>query len=590
MSGSATIASQKPYKAVAKTYLPSAVLVVLAGVVVGAAGLLLTPAMFAAAVVGSILMAIALAKTEFALALLVIVAPLTNASVNLGPIPLNAVTICSGLAIISYAIHNLGKKTDAKPMPFTWSFIAFLFVCTVSMVVAPSIVDSLAVIIRFAGYFLMIFVIGRSIRTRNTLTWILVLMVVAGALTGLYGLYQYFFAPQTAKIGLYDLTDDVAGRIGSTFENPNFYAEYLVLMVPIGLALVLGSRGLFRRFAMSIATLLLFAGLMMTYTRGSWLSTGIGIALMSILTEAWLIWVWVGLFAVALIAAPGVASRFASITDTTGGTAGFRRRLWTIALGIIAEHKLLGAGIGNYYDVFTEYIFRHPELSVGWVIYGAHNSYLTIWAETGIFGILSFVAIILVSIRYGLYLSREKSGDKYLSWINSAIFAGVVGFALNSLTSNSFHHPQGAVFFWFALGLQLAIDNLQPEQAPESKSSMLQESILLRPFVRIGAVLRSAAASHFTNAIFTGIRMRWHASAMGTAVNWLYKEPSRPDIFGNSRIWAPVTNISTKTRAALDASQIFAVIKGTAQKPVVSVSVFAITAIVARLIASAVIG
>jgi O-antigen ligase len=535
-------------------------------------------------------MAIALAKTEFALALLVIAAPLTNASVNLGPIPLNAVTICSGLAIISYALHNLGKKTDAKPMPFTWAFIAFLFVCTVSMVVAPSIVDSLAVIIRFAGYFLMIFVIGRSIRSRNTLTWILILMVVAGALTGLYGLYQYFFAPQTAKIGLYDLTDDVAGRIGSTFENPNFYAEYLVLMVPIGLALVLGSQGLFRRFAMSIATLLLFAGLMMTYTRGSWLSTGIGIALMSILTEAWLIWVWVGLFAVALIAAPGVASRFASITDTTGGTAGFRRRLWIIALGIIAEHKLLGAGIGNYYDVFTEYIFRHPELSVGWVIYGAHNSYLTIWAETGIFGILSFIAIILVSIRYGLYLSREKSGDKYLSWINSAIFAGVVGFALNSLTSNSFHHPQGAVFFWFVLGLQLAIDNLQPEQAPEAKSSIAQGSIFLRPFIKIGTVFKNASASHFTAAIFAGIRLKWHASAMGTAVSWLYKEPSRPDIFGNSRIWAPVTNISTKTRAALDSSQTFAVIKGTAQKPVVSVLVFATTAIVVRLIASAVIG
>ncbi|MBI4734125.1 MAG: O-antigen ligase family protein, partial [Rubrobacteridae bacterium] len=227
-------------------------------------------------------------------------------------------------------------------------------------------------------------------------------MVVAGAVTGLYGLYQYLFAPETAKIGLYDLTEDVAGRIGSTFENPNFYAEYLVLMVPIGLALILGSRGLFRRFAMLIATLLLFAGLIMTYTRGSWLSAGVGIALMSVLTEAWLFWVFAGLFAVALIAAPGVANRVASILDTSGGTAGFRRRLWTIAFGIISEHPMLGVGIGNYYDVFTEYIFRHPELSVGWVIYGAHNSYLTIWAETGIFGILSFMAIILISIKFGL--------------------------------------------------------------------------------------------------------------------------------------------------------------------------------------------
>lgn len=588
MSGMAAIASQKPHKSHFKSYLPSGVLVLLMGVSIGMAGFFVSPAMFAAAIVGAIVMAIALARTEFALLLLVAVVPLTNAEIKFGPIPLNAVTICSGIAIISYAIHNLGKKTTAKPMPFTWSFIIFLLISTISMVVAPSVIESLAVIVRFTGYFLLVFVVGRTIRTRNTLTWILVMMVAAGAITGLYGLYQYLFAPQTAKIGLYDLTEDVAGRIGSTFENPNFYAEYLVLMVPVGLALVLGSRGLFRRFAMSIATLLLFTGLIMTYTRGSWLSAGVGITLMSILTETWLFWVWIALFALAF-AAPGVASRFASILDTTGGTAGFRRRLWTIAFGIISEHPLLGIGIGNYYDVFTEYIFRHPELSVGWVIYGAHNSYLTLWAETGIFGILSFIAIILVSIKYGLYLARAKAGDKYLAWINSAIFAGLIGFALNGLTSNSFHHPQGAVFFWFLLGLQVAIDGLQPKDSPKTASLTVYGSLFLRPFIRVGSGLRQAALYHFTKVQTDRFRLKWKASSVNIALDWFYKEPARPDIFGWSRLSLPLNQIAVKLRSGIDCSSAFVVFKGISEKPVVFTVMFVVAAVAARIIIATVV-
>jgi hypothetical protein len=362
------------------------------------------------------------------------------------------------------------------------------------------------------------------------------------------------------------------------------------LMVPIGLALVLGSRGLFRRFAMSIATLLLFTGLVMTYTRGSWLSAGIGIALMSVLTEAWLFWAWLALFAVALVAAPGVASRFASILDTSGGTAGFRRRLWTIAFGIIGEHPLLGIGIGNYYDVFTEYIFRHPELSVGWVIYGAHNSYLTIWAETGIFGILSFVAIILVSIKYGLYLARAKSGDKYLAWINSAIFAGVIGFALNSLTSNSFHHPQGAVFFWFLLGLQVAIDGMQPEASPAKASPIVRGSLFLRPLVEIGSAFKKAASYHFANMSIERFRIKWRASSMSAALAWFYREPGRPDIFEWSRIWSPLNNTAVKLRAGVDNSFASVVIKGIAGKPAVSAAVFVVAAAATRIVITTVVG
>lgn len=571
-----------------KATVPAYMLLVMLGVLVGLAGVFLPPLFFAAAVAGLVVAAVALAKTEFAIALLVLVVPLANVRASLGPIPLDAVTICSGLVIASYALNNLGKKGEtAAPTPYTWIFLLFLLFSAISAIVAPSKVESVAVMVRFVGYFLLVAIIGRSVKSRETLTWILVLMVVSGAITGLYGIYQYLYAPDTAKIGLYDLTDEVAARVGSTFENPNFYAEYLVLLVPIGLALILGSRGVLRRLIIGGSTLFIFAGLILTYTRGSWMATAIGIVLMSLLTEAWLFWVWAGLFAVALVAAPGVASRFASITNVTGGTAGFRMKLWKIAGGIIREHPLIGIGIGNYYDAFTEYIFRHPEMSVGWVIYGAHNSYLTIMAETGIFGILSFVAIILIAIKYGLYLAREKAEDKYLAWINSAIFAGVVGFAINSLTSNSFHHPQGAVFFWVFLGLQVAIGNMKPE-IPESKTSpAIEGSLLLRPVRAVFAAYKAAVASHPVYKLMRGFSHTWRESVPASL---LYRKPATPDLFSESRIYKPAMVLTEAWRRWYEGSALYVIGREVAVRPLASAIAFIAVALASRMLLAGVVG
>ncbi|HZD59528.1 MAG TPA: O-antigen ligase family protein, partial [Anaerolineae bacterium] len=561
-----------------KPLISSYALIAIFSIVVGIVGVLLPVPKFAIVLLGIIVVTIALARTEFALALLVFAVPLTNEM---------AVIVCTAIVIASYVINNVRKKGARALTPFAWAFLAFLLFAAVSAVVAPSTVGAVEVIIRFIAYFALVYIVGRSIRSKEMLTWILVLMVISGAITGLYGLYQYIYAPDTAKIGLYDLTEDVAARIGSTFENPNFYAEYLVLIVPIGLALILGLRGAFRRIALGVATLFLFIGLILTYTRGSWMATGIGVVLMSLMTEAWLFWVWVSVFAIALVAAPGVASRMASITDVTGGTAGFRMKLWRIASGIIREHPVIGIGIGNYYDAFTEYIFRHPELSVGWVIYGAHNSYLTIWAETGIFGIMSFVAIILVSIKYGLYLARAKAQDKYLSWVNSAIFAGVIGFSINSLTSNSFHHPQGAVFFWFLLGLQVAIDGLNPEPTQSQTSSLVDGSLILRPFRYTVMYTRAAVLNH---PIYRGMQAMgrfWQDSGIGT---WLSKKPAISAFAEGSRAYGLISPFLEKIRLLVEDSALLRIVRGIGERPITSIVLFITIAVIVRILVELVTG
>ena len=63
----------------------------------------------------------------------------------------------------------------------------------------------------------------------------------------------------------------VAGRGGGIFGNPNDMALYLVSIVPVAIALLLGSRGLARKLLFGGCAVLMIAGIVLTYSRGGFI-------------------------------------------------------------------------------------------------------------------------------------------------------------------------------------------------------------------------------------------------------------------------------------------------------------------------------
>jgi hypothetical protein len=74
----------------------------------------------------------------------------------------------------------------------------------------------------------------------------------------------------------------------------------------------------------------------------------------------------------------------------------------------------------------------------------------------------------------GLYYAPRMRSDRRAFLANAALTAGLVGFGLNAMTSNSFQHPQAAVFFWVIAGLQAGLGaafwGRVPEPRPERAS------------------------------------------------------------------------------------------------------------------------
>jgi len=125
-------------------------------------------------------------------------------------------------------------------------------------------------------------------------------------------------------------------------------------------------------------------------------------------------------------------------------------------LQIARTHPLLGVGLGNFKLVLTELV---PQLSRG---YELHNSFLSIWAETGILGFLAFLLFLAPFVSIGLRSIRRLPSSSVEEY-RAALTFGIAG----NLFHQFFHMGLRQPIFWVGLGLLLALD--QVARHPEGR-------------------------------------------------------------------------------------------------------------------------
>lgn len=420
--------------------------------------------------------------------LLVIAVPLLPGRIEIGSLPLDAPILAIPLAIA--ASIPLLRAMGRGGIPGNGIEVAgTLFLCwtLLSIAAVGGGKDELLTWLRYASYIVLVPVVGAVAADAGRRRWVMWAIVIAGSITAGHGLIQYL--NPTQNIGMQGLASDVATRVFATFDNPNFYAEYLVLLIAASLALVSSEKGL-RRWLVACLLALQAVALMLTYTRGSWLALAIGIAVAVLVIDARYILGLVAGAAVLIPVVPGGLQRVASIFSLEG-TASFRLGLWRVAGTIIRENMLFGTGLGDFYRAFQNAVLTHPELHIGYTIYGAHNSYFTLAAESGVIGGIAFLAVVLTAARLGVFYARRKGMPKAERFQIVALMAGLIAFAINALTSNSFQHPRAAVFFWVVAGVQMGIgsrfwDAPASEQAvAQARDTVFSRSMLGRAWLAV---------------------------------------------------------------------------------------------------------
>ncbi|GEM_PF-6503115 len=237
--------------------------------------------------------------------------------------------------------------------------------------------------------------------------------------------------------------------MASTFVNHNHFAAYLELIFPAG-CLVCFAAPLkpVERFILAVSSFLVGIGIVLSCSRGSWLSlliaSGFGLAWFAARGKkirwnrrsAGMALVSLAVFGF-LVSQPPVFSRLLSLLNAQADpSVQMRPAMWRGTWDLIRENPWTGQGVGSFVFDFP----RHRPAGLYRLINYAHNDYLQLVAEQGLVGLLIIVAIASLLFRRIVRLVR-LSQTPWKQAFGIGGLMGLISLALHSLIDFPWHIP-----------------------------------------------------------------------------------------------------------------------------------------------------
>lgn len=274
-----------------------------------------------------------------------------------------------------------------------------------------------------------------------------------GAFWGLYG------AVRVAVLGV-----GLRAAYGASrpfFIEHGTYSAFVAMVLPLALFEALERRGR-ARLLFGACALAMFLGIAFSFTRAAWLS------LVVVLPIALAFWAhsrraWRRLAATAAlvtvacaaIAAAGIGDRLVrhagTVVEVENVSNLERLNRWAAAMEMAWDHPWLGVGYGAYADAYPAYRRKTIVTEQSLVRMGVHSEPLRLLAETGVFGLLAGVWLMVLAGRVGLRVFR-CSDDPAVGRLSLALVAGLATYAVHGLFNSYLGMDKISVPFWVGLG------------------------------------------------------------------------------------------------------------------------------------------
>ena len=240
----------------------------------------------------------------------------------------------------------------------------------------------------------------------------------------------------------------VEGHITGSFQNPNNLGAYLApLSVLIISSLFLEQIKKQYKYILLFLVIFLCAILILSLSRGAWLGFFVGVILFLILSKNFKKAIIPLLIFILILMLFPITRQRIIYSLMPGGDAD-RFALFRTSWAMIKENPFLGKGLGTYMDYFRKYATIEG-------VYYAHNCYLQIWAESGIFSLLSFLLFIGSILYKGISLFRKNSDILLLG-----LLCAIIAMLVHMFFEVHLYSLRLAVLFWFILGILVAKINI----------------------------------------------------------------------------------------------------------------------------------
>jgi len=396
---------------------------------------------------------------------------------SFGPICIMALLILLVGLFRMFSSGEIRIRRTAIDIPILAGALIYL----ASAVNSNYIYGSITEIIRL-GILAVVFYIAVNFVTEKGVKRALDAILITAAVISVFGILQYY--------GFLNKSWWENPRfLSATYVNHNHFAGYLELVMPVCLAMALAERDAGKKVFYAYLLFILSSAFLLSMSRGGWISLSIAMLFMS-----WFVFkkgkalytyamsaIFIVIAIVLMLNASDMGFLFKRISSCGELDFSGRLEIWSGTLKLIGRNIFLGTGPGAFIYNFPRY--RPAGLNA--LINYAHNDYLQIFSEAGIFMLGVTLFIIIVAVRKGIR-THKIAATPFKSWVSLGLATGILSMSVHGLSDFNFYIPANAVLFTVFLGFIFSITSSREKKSPE---------IVLRPGAGLVSFFRAFSAA-----------------------------------------------------------------------------------------------
>jgi O-antigen ligase len=361
-----------------------------------------------------------------------------------------------------------GHKPQLLWPPLLWAVAAFVAYAVARYFTADVEYPARLELIRVLLYAVLLVVVVSNVCSQDSVEIVAWTLTAVAVFAASYALVQFGHHSNHVWFRI----SPYPGRASGTYINPDHFAGFLELVLPLPLAFLLSGRvGVTTRVLLVYGTLAIMGGIAVTFSRGGWVASTAGIAMVlgfllchrnHRLRAALVLVVLIGAGYVGvqiLSHSPAYMRRVAKVDESGPAVMDWETRLemWKAAAQMGRDHPLWGVGPGHFDVVFQNYrpqpFQRRPD--------HAHCDYVELFADWGLVGgiiVLGGIGVFIFGlVRSWPHIRRQENdfgsamSNRYAFFIGAV--SGLFALAVHSLIDFNLHIPGNALVGVVLLGL-----------------------------------------------------------------------------------------------------------------------------------------
>lgn len=322
---------------------------------------------------------------------------------------------------------------------------------------------------------LLYLLVTNVVRTPRRLRAVVWSVVLAGAFMGMVSIWQeatHSYHTTLGGLAQVDATGfnvgsgatgkDLRPRLAGPIGEKNRYAQVLLVLLPLAISRASAEHRRCLRLLGAACAGLIVCGVALTFSRGAAIAMAVLLVAMTVLrmiSVRRLVALVLALVVLVAIVAPDYAARLqtlgaadSALSQSSTADAAIQGRATEsmAAFNVFRDHFVLGVGPGQFFGRYSAQYGNALDLRFLDQNRRAHNLYLEIAADTGAFGLASFLAIVgvtMAQLRRMSVLLRTR--DPALASLAQALLLALLAY----LATGLFLQLAYQRYFWFIVAL-----------------------------------------------------------------------------------------------------------------------------------------